>query len=218
MGTLSGAYADYSYDYGNRYSQYSSGSSSYGTTARANTTAATRSKLMQTVKDVAQGYSSDLATVEYYLRSGDIDSAIRLKDSVFSDISNTLATEYNFNVSDKQIQSMLDQAYTSINDATLLQTIEENADGSFITGLKESVPIFGLFANGNSKAEAVGKLSGTKTAFKEIAKEGAGMYIPGALAVAGGIAAMAVLPAAAPFIIGAGVVSIGQNIIRSIAS
>ena len=177
---------------------------------------------MQTVRDVAQGYSSDLGIIEYYLRTGDIDSAMKLKESVFGDISNTLAEEYNFHVSDAQIQSMLDQAYSSINSESLLETVEQNTNGSFITGLKESVPILGLLANGNSRAETVAKLSGTEASFKEKAKEGAGMYIPGALAVAGGAAALIfgpeILAVAAGVTLGAGIVSIGQNIIRSIAS
>ena len=204
MGILGGAYTDYGYGANGKYSQYSSGSS-YGTTARVNPTTATRAKIMQTVRDVAQGYSSDLGEIEYYLREGDVDAAIALRTSVFNDIRDTLNTEYNFNVTGRQIQAILDQAYTSINNETTLQSIEENTDGSFMTGIKQAVPIFGLLANSNSKAETV--------------KEALGKYGLGVLAVAGGVAAGIVgLPIVAPALVVAGIASIGQNIIRGALS
>ena len=223
MGMLSGAYTDYSYNAGNRYSRYSSGSSSYGTSARVNPTTATRSKIIQTARDVAQGYSSHLAEIEYYLRNGgDVDAAIALRTDVFNDIKNTLASDYNINLSDRQIQAILDQAYTSINDETTLQSIEENTEGSFMTGIKQAVPIFGLLANSNSKAETVAKLSGNKVSKKEAAKEALGKYTPGTLAiVAGGAAIIAGLvvsgftaPVLAPIAVVAGGISIGQNLIK----
>ena len=218
MGILGGAYTDYGYGASGKYSQYSSGSS-YGTTARVNPTTATRAKIMQTVRDVAQGYSSDLGEIEYYLREGDVDAAIALRTSVFNDIKDTLNTEYNFNVTDRQIQAILDQAYTSINDETTLQSIEENTDGSFMTGIKQAVPIFGLLANSNSKAETVAKLSGNEVSGKETAKEALGKYGLGILAVAGGVAAGVVgLPIVAPALVVAGVASIGQNLIRGALS
>ena len=218
MGILGGAYTDYGYGASGKYSQYSSGSS-YGTTARVNPTTATRSKIMQTVRDVAQGYSSDLGEIEYYLREGDVDAAIALRTSVFNDIKDTLTTEYNFNVTDRQIQAILDQAYTSINSETTLQSIEENTDGSLMTGIKQAVPLIGLFANSNSKAETIAKLSGNEVSGKESAKETLGKYGLGVLAVAGGITAgIAGLPIVAPALVVGGVFSIGQNLIRGALS
>ena len=179
MGTFSGVYADTGYS--SRYSDYSSSRGYGSSSARTNPTTATRSKINQTVKDIAQGYSSDLATVEYYLQTGDIDSAIALKESVYEDISKTMSTEYNFNVTDKQVESILDQAYSSVNSQSTLQTIEENTDNSFVTGLKEGIPVIGwFFTNNNSKAEAVAKLTGTEVPPKEKAAEVLGATASGA--------------------------------------
>ncbi len=200
MGLLGNAYSENSTNAYSNYDYSGSNYSSTGKTSRTNSTTATKSKIAQTVKDVAQGYSSDLNIVEYYLRSGEIDSAMKLKDSIFDDISDVLKSEYNFNVTDSQISSILDQAYTSVNGQTTQATVEENASSSFMTGLKEGVPLLGLLANGNSKSESMARLAGTEVSSKEEWKEGIGAAVSGA---ASGVVGTAAVGAGAAILTGA---------------
>ena len=76
-----------------------------------------------------------------------------------------------------EIESILKSAYEATTGTSMLDSIEANTSGSFMTGLKQSSPIFGLFCNDTSEAEAIARLTGDEVSWKDKALEFAGMAV-----------------------------------------
>lgn len=182
-------------------------SNSFGTR-----TVATSAKITRMAKDIASGYSSDMEIIEEYFRQGNVDSAMNLRESVVGEVSNTLK-EYGYTLSDGQIQSILDEAYARQNGETVLQSVSNNTNSSFMTGVKQAIPIFGIFANSTSTAEATAELSGQPTNGKEAGKEGIGKYGTSIGLLAGGALLFSV-PIVGPALLAAGGLSLAQNLLR----
>ncbi len=181
MSYFSGVYGD------SNVSSYSGAFNSYNrSTNRVNSTTATKAKITQTVKDLAQSHSKDLSIVKYYFQEGEITTALELQDKIYDDISDVLKSEYNFNVTDQEIESMLDQAYSTVNGESAQKTIEDNTSSSFMTGFMEGIPLIGnLLTNGVSKSEAMAELSGTDAPEREKTRETIGAAVGGTVSGAG---------------------------------
>ena len=120
------------------------------------------------------------SSMNIYIKKGEIDKALKLYDEVLEDARET-ASAYGYELSDGQISSSLTSSYQNITGLSLKDSINKNTSGSFVQGLKEGVPIIGwFFAKDTTQDEALAKLSGNTTSFKDKAKEVIGGTISGA--------------------------------------
>lgn len=151
---------------------YGSGSTSSGTYGRTRSASSANFNTMS--RNIASGYSSDMEIIQKYLEDGKTDKAIEMYESLFDDVKET-TSNYNYELTDSEIKSILKNAYQSSTGYSILDSIEDNTSSSFWTGFKQSIPIFGLFCNDTSEAEAVAKLSGQEVSTKDKVAKFAGM-------------------------------------------
>ena len=161
-----------------------SGSSYYGFGTATGTAgvngykrATTSSNFKTMSRNIAAGYSSDIEIIQKYLEDGKTDKAIEKYESLMDDIKTTTSGNYNFSMTDSEIESILKSAYEATTGTSMLDSIETNTCGSFMTGLKQSIPIFGLFCNDTSEAEAIARLTGDEVSWKDTVLEIAGMAV-----------------------------------------
>ncbi|MBQ4646542.1 MAG: hypothetical protein IJB79_04255 [Candidatus Gastranaerophilales bacterium] len=153
------------------------GSSLSGSTGLGQHRRATSSSNFRTMsRNIAAGYSSDMEIIQKYLEDGKTDKAIEKYESLFNDIKATTGN-YNYQLTDAEIQSILKSSYEATTGASVIDSVEENTCGSFMTGFKQSIPILGLFCNDTSEAEAIAKLTGDEVSFKDKALEFLGMAV-----------------------------------------
>lgn len=151
---------------------YGSGSTSSGTYGR--TRSASSANFTSMSRNIASGYSSDMEIIQKYLEDGKTDKAIEMYESLFDDVKET-TSNYNYELTDSEIKSILKNAYQSSTGYSILDSVEDNTSNSFWTGFKQSIPIFGLFCNDTSEAEAIAKLSGQEVSTKDKVAKFAGM-------------------------------------------
>ena len=180
MGSLNIGTGDY---YGN--GAYGSGTSSSGTYS-SRTRAASSVNFTTMSRNIASGYSSDMEMIQKYMEQGKTDKAIEKYENLFDDIKAT-TSNYRYELTDGEIESILKSAYQMNTGTSLVNSIEENTSGSFWTGVKESIPIFGFFANGTSEDEALAKLSNDEVSIKDKALEATGALVGTIAGVAGGV-------------------------------
>jgi hypothetical protein len=130
-------------------------------------------------RDIATGYSSDLSIVSAYLQKGETDKAIDLYQDIVMD-AKTTALNYGYSLTDSQIESILNNAYGNLTGVSMNQDVSDNTSGSFMTGIKQGIPILGLFVNGTSSDEALAEMSGGKTSVKDKVVEYGGAMATGA--------------------------------------
>lgn len=187
--------------YGNGYTGSTTSSSPYSYGNRE----ASSTNIKRVSGNIASGYASDYEIIASYMKRGETDKALALYGSLFEEVKET-ATNYGYNLSDSQIETILSNGYAGVTGTTIAGSLEKNTAGAFFTGALEGIPVIGLFMNGTSEQEAMAQLSGEKPSFKDKVKEYVGAVIPGAAAggVIGGIAGA---------IIG-GAIGLGQAIIK----
>ena len=151
---------------------YGSGTTNTGSGFRQ-TRAASSVNINTMSRNIAAGYSSDIELIQKYLEDGKTDKAIEKYGSLFKDVKTT-AGNYNYSLTDSEIQSILKNAYEGSTGVSIVESIEANTSGSFWTGFKQSIPIIGWFCNETSEAEALAKLAGDEVTTKDKALEFAG--------------------------------------------
>ncbi len=168
---------------------YSSGGYMRGCSTSAAGHVASSTKLNRIAKDVSAGYTADIEAIQQYLENGKVDKAIDLYNQLLNEISET-ADDYGYDLSEGQKASILTGAYRYTTGESFNGAMQQNTSSSFITGIKEGIPVVGWFVEGTSSDEALAKASGTKTEFKDKVIETAGAVASG---VATGAAAGAVI-------------------------
>ena len=161
---------------GTYYGDGSYGSTLTGTSGTGYTRATSSTNFRTMSNNIASGYSSDIEIIQKYLKDGKTDKAIEKYESLFEDIKTTTGN-YRYSLTDSEIESILSTSYQNITGTSIVDAIEKNTCGSFLTGLKQSIPIFGLFCNDVSEAEAIAKISGDEVSLKDRALELAGMAV-----------------------------------------
>lgn len=165
----------------NTGSYFGNGISSVGGGYSAGNRTASSSNLNRVSRDIAAGYSQNMEFINLYLEQGEVDQALKLYDELMDEVKQT-AGDYGYNLTDSQVATTLNNAFYSATGTKFTTAAVENTHGSFVTGLIEGLPIIGWFANGNSKAETVAKITGTEPSVKDEIKEGAGAVLSGAAA------------------------------------
>lgn len=178
-----------------------------GTSSRVRNASSTN--LTRVSRDLAAGYSQQMQLVQQYLANGDISQAMALYEQMSEDAKIT-AQNYGYSLTDSQISSAIDSAYSNQTGETFTGAVANSGKSSFAAGILQGIPLVGLFANSYSSAEALSEVSGTETSWKEKAKEYGGSILSGAAA---GFALSGFNPVGA--VVG-GVVGLGQNLIKSI--
>lgn len=140
---------------------------------------ASSTQINRVSRDIAAGYNNDLTIVNEYLQKGETDKALELYENIIND-AKTTAMNYGYSLTDSQISSILNNAYSKTTGASMTTAASENTSSSFMTGVKSGIPIIGLFTNGTSDDEALAKLSGTQVSAKDKVKEYAGAIAAGA--------------------------------------
>ena len=158
---------------GNGYVQLSDGSSSTNKVASS-------TNLTRVSRDIAQGYNQNIEVINLYLQQGNVDQALALYQELFDDVKQSSA-DYGYELSDSQVSSIVNQAFSNQTGTTFASAMEENTSSSFVTGLKNGIPVVGwFFTQKDSNADALAKLTGTKPPARATAAECAG----GAISVA----------------------------------
>ena len=140
---------------------------------------ASSTQLNRISRDIATGYSSDLSIVSAYLQKGETDKAIDLYQDIIMDAKAT-AMDYGYSLTDSQIESILNNAYGNLTGVSMNQDVSDNTSGSFMTGLKQGIPLLGLLSNGTSSDEALAEMSGGKASVKDKVVEYGGAMASGA--------------------------------------
>ena len=140
---------------------------------------ASSTQINRVSRDIAAGYNNDLTIVNEYLQKGETDKALELYENIIND-AKTTAMNYGYSLTDSQISSILNNAYSKTTGTSMTTAASENTSSSFMTGVKSGIPIIGLFTNGTSDDEALAKLSGTQVSAKDKVKEYAGAIATGA--------------------------------------
>ena len=161
---------------GTYYGDGTYGSNVTGTSSTGYTRATSSVNFRTMSNNIASGYSADMEIIQKYFEEGKTDKAIEKYESLFDDIKTTTGN-YRYSLTDSEIESILNTSYQNITGSTIVDSIENNTCGSFLTGLKQSIPIFGLFCNDVSEAEALAKVAGDEVSFKDRALELAGMAV-----------------------------------------
>ncbi len=90
------------------------------------------------------------------------------------------------NYNESQIKAIAQQVYAQSTGITLTDAIDSSCSDSFVQGLKQGIPIFGqLFAQGNSKEDALSEVTGVEKSAGAAFAEGAGATLSSAAAGAG---------------------------------
>ena len=148
-----------------------------------NNRVASSTNLNRISRDLAQGYMQNMSIIDLYLKQGNINQALASYDSLLENVKQT-ANAYGYQLTDAQISSALDEAYQKATGNSFTYTIADNTKSPFLTGLIEGIPVVGLFANGNSNAEALAKLDGTEVREVDKISEGIGAVLSNAGAYA----------------------------------
>jgi len=166
-------------------------------------------------RDMASGYSQGFETLRSYLEEGDIDEALKEYKDLVEEVKES-AQNYGYSLSDGQIASIVSGACQGTIGKSFTTAISENSSCPFVTGLKEGIPIFGLFANSHSQKEALAEANGKKTKAVHKVVEGLGAAVSGAVtgATAGAIAGCGV--SSIPFAIAGAVIGGGVGIFNAI--
>lgn len=143
----------------NTGSYYGTGYSSTSSGSLTRTRSASSANFRTMSRNIAAGYSSDIEIIQKYMEDGKVDKALDKYEALFDDIKTTTGN-YNYQLTDAEVESILKTAYQSQTGTSLVSAIEDNTSGSFWTGFKQSIPIIGFFVNGTSEAEALARLSG----------------------------------------------------------
>ena len=189
--------------YGNGYTGSAGSTSAYSYGNRE----ASSTNIKRVSGNIASGYASDFEIISSYMKRGETDKALALYESLFEEVKET-ATNYGYNLSDSQIETILSNGYAGVTGSSITGAIEKNTCGALMTGVLEGIPVIGLFMNGTSEQEGMAQLSGEKTSAKDKVKE----YI-GAAASGAAIGSIVSFPVGT--IIG-GAVGIGQAIIKDL--
>lgn len=144
--------------------------------ASAYTRNATSANIRSMSRDIQAGYSQDIEMIQKYLQQGKTDKAIELYEDLMNDVEAS-SSNYRYSINESQIQSAIKTAYESTTGSSLVNEIEDNTASSFWTGFKQSIPIFGLFCNDTSDAEALAKMTGTEVSTKDKVLEFAGLAV-----------------------------------------
>ncbi len=158
---------------GTYYGDGSYGSTLTGTSGTGYTRATSSTNFRTMSNNIASGYSSDIEIIQKYLKDGKTDKAIEKYESLFEDIKTTTGN-YRYSLTDSEVESILKTSYENVTGTSLTDSIEKNTSGSFMTGFKQSIPIFGLFCNDVSEAEALAKITGDEVSTKDRLLEVAG--------------------------------------------
>ena len=156
---------------GTYYGDATYGSNVTGTSSTGYTRATSSTNFRTMSNNIASGYSSDIEIIQKYLKDGKTDKAIEKYESLFEDIT---TRNYRYSLTDSEVESMLKTSYENVTGTSLTDSIEKNTSGSFMTGFKQSIPIFGLFCNDVSEAEALAKITGDEVSTKDRLLEVAG--------------------------------------------
>lgn len=155
------------------------------------------------------------SNISSLLQQGRTDAAMEEYDKLINSMTN--AGQYE-GYSESQIKALARQIYAGSMGSDLLNDIDVNVSGSFVQGFKEGIPVIGtLFAQGNSKDDAIAKVTGIEKSAGASAAKAAGAITSGAGtgAVVGAVAAAA-LGISGPFaLVGAavgGALAIGKLI------
>ncbi len=176
---------------------YFGSGSSYKTSGNvfSNNTVRTASNINidRMARDMASGYKKDIGDIEKYLSFGDKAQALEMYEDLFNEVKKS-ANDYNYELSDGQITSILDEAYMNTTGQSFSDKAIEGTKSPFVTGLLEGVPIFGCFANSYSNKEAMSKVSKEPLRGVDRNMETIGSCVSGALsgALSGGLAGIVI--------------------------
>lgn len=163
----------------NTGSYWGNGTTSVGSTGRYGSRVASSTQINRISRDITSGYSNDLSIVNKYLEKGETDKAIDLYQDIISD-AKTTALNYGYSLTDSQIESILNNAYSGVTGTSMTSAVTENTSSSFMTGFKEGLPLVGLLFNGTSEDEALAEMSGESVSVKDKVKEYGGAIASGA--------------------------------------
>lgn len=152
---------------------------SYGYRTGSAGRVASSTKLNRIAKDVSAGYASQIGAIEGYLAAGKTDKAIDLYNKLLLEIAVT-ADGYGYELTDGQKESILTTAFKYTTDETFEGNIQSSTSSAFVTGLKEGLPVVGLFVESTSSEEALAKDAGIEPDLKDKVKEAAGALASGA--------------------------------------
>lgn len=158
---------------------YNGGTTSVSSSGSSVTRNASNVNLTRVSRDLAAGYSQNIAIIEQYINGGDISKAMEIYNNMYDEAQVT-ANNYGYSLTDSQIASIIDSAYSQQTGETFTSSVSTAGKGSFATGVLEGIPLVGLLANSYSNAEALSEVSGTETKWTEKFKEAAGAFTSGA--------------------------------------
>lgn len=124
--------------------------------------------------------------IQNMLQTGRTDDALFEFNNMVNEMSGL--SQYA-GYTEQQIKTLAQNQYKNATGTALLNDITKYADGSFISGVKGSIPIVNLFTQTNSKNDLIAEVTGTKKSnfgtVTKIAGAATGGAAFGTLAVAG---------------------------------
>lgn len=127
-------------------------------------------------------FAQQCQSIQYLLNSGSTDDAILQYDSLYRQMKEN---PYYQNYSTSEIKTLLQQKYMEATGTTIVNDIDTKVSGSFVTGLKNTVPVVGLMCQDVSKEDFISKATGTPKSDGATVKEILG--VAAGTAASGGI-------------------------------
>ncbi|MBQ7287139.1 MAG: hypothetical protein IJW73_05200 [Candidatus Gastranaerophilales bacterium] len=195
-----------------------SGSASFGS-ATGSRRIITSSNINSMSRNTAAGYEQQMEIIEKYLKSGEVDKAIKKYESLMEDAQESNSYG-NYTINESQAASILNKAYANVTGSSFMDDLDKKTASPFWSGLVQGIPLVGLFCNDTTKAEAFAKLDGDKVSFKDKFKEYLGAAASGAATGAAFGAVSGFGLASAPFagvgaVIG-GIIGFGQAVCKDL--
>ena len=167
---------------------------------------ASSGNLKRVSSDLSSGYSQDIEDISNCFEEGNTAEALRLYKELFENAKHTVE-EYDYDLTDAQIRSRINDAYKSATGLSLSDEISANTNSSFWTGFLENLTPLGWILNdGISSADGRAAIRGKSLpGLKDVVSEVAGATVSGALSVAA-LGALTTITAGGTAIAGIGVV------------
>ena len=159
---------------------------------------ASRSNMKNIASDNAAKYKDKMSDMHYYFFSGRPDLAMHLYQELFDSVKDE-SEKYGYDLDDETIRSSIDDSYKTYTQISLNEDMNQHCKNPFMTGLTESIPVYGwFFANSNSDEEAKAIKNNKQASASSQAGEIAGASVGTAASILGlGLASKAIASACA---------------------
>ncbi len=136
----------------------------------------------------SSSFNQQCQSIGYLLQQGRSDAAMKKYHSLYDDMaSNSYYQGYNEN----EIKTLIQEQYLNATGSTIVNDAVDNGKSSFVAGLDNTIPVFGLLNSSHSKEEFVAEVTGTSVSKKDKVRKAAGVATGVALSGALGAAAVA---------------------------